>query len=236
MTRVVKRVLNRNNETKYVSAKYDTTHNSGIGSSDPFALCPTVSQGTDDYQRIGDKIKAKYLIIKGKVQWDQSYLMSNETTFLPPVTIRALILSQRNIRTNIDIPSQVQVGYLLKDNVGTGTARQYTGGAWDNLAPINKELFKVHMDKKMKLNWVKPAIVSGSGTTETAAGTDHTKYFYCKIKLNKQLRFDDAYSNAPVDFAPFFALGAVNDDGEAAYTTGTPFHVSMLSTLYFSDA
>lgn len=233
----IRRVLNRVNETKFCSIQYDALHNSSIGSADPQALCPSITQGDDDYQRIGDKIRGKYLYIKGKVQWDQSYLMSNGQTFLPPVTLRMLILSQNNIRTNDQITAgSVSYGTLLKDNVGVGTGRAYTGGQWDNLAPINKDLFKVHMDKKVKLNWIKPAIVSGSGTDVTAAGTDHTRYFYCKIKLNKTLKFDSSTHNAPNNFAPFFVMGGVNDDGESAYTTGTPFHVSFLSTLYFTDA
>lgn len=235
LRKVLKSVVNRSMETKYVSAKYDTTHNSGIGSADPFALCPAVTQGTDDYQRVGDRIKGKYLYIKGKVQWDMNYILSNGSTNLPPVTIRALILSQRNVRSNAAIPGDVITAALLKDNVGTGAARSYTGGPWDNLAPINKDLFTVHMDKKIKLNWFHPTDVT-TGSAVATSGTDHTKYFYCRIPVKKNLYFDSTLGNVPDNFAPFFVLGAVNDDGEAPYTTGTPFHVSMLSTLYFTDA
>lgn len=235
--KIVKKTISRRSETKFVSAKYDTTHNSTIGSADPTALCPLVTQGTDDFQRIGDRIQGKYLIVKGKVQWDSSYLLSNGTTTMPPVTCRILILSQNNIRNNGQIPSEVQYNYILKDNVGVGTGRAYGGGPWDNLAPINKDLFKVHFDKKVKLNWVHP-VNSSTAVDQAAVGNDRTKYFYCRIPVKKVLKFDDSMPtpNAPSNFAPFFCFGAVSDDGESPYTTGTPFRISWLSTLYYTDA
>lgn len=231
----MKRVMDKRLETKYVSTRYDTTHNSTIGSSDPVAVCPTVPQGTDDFQRIGDKIRGKYLYIKGKVQYDMDYFLSNGTTNIPPSTVRVMILSQRNIRNNSAIPADVQVNALLKDNVGIGVGRQYLGGAWDNLAPINKDLFTVHLDKKIKFNWFHPTDTT-TGSAVATAGNDRTKYFYCRIPVKKTLYFDTTTGGSPNNFAPFFVLGAVNDDGEAAYTAGTPYRVSMLSTLYFTDA
>lgn len=237
MAKLVKKVLSRTAETKFVSAKYDTTHNSSITNGDITALCPLITQGNDDFQRLGDKITGKYLIVRGKVQWDSTYLTSNGQTFMPPVTCRVLILSQRNVGNNGQIPGSIQDQYLLKDNVGIGTGRAYTGAAWDNLAPINRELFKVHMDKKIKLNWVHPWDSGSPQYSTGTAGNDRTKYFYCRIPVKKVLRFDSSMPtpNAPDNFAPFFAFGAVNDDGDTPYTTGTPFHVSWLSTLYYTD-
>lgn len=231
----MKRVMDRRMETKYVSTRYDTQHNSTITASDPFALCPNVPQGTDDFQRIGDKIRGKYLYIKGKVQWDNSYVLSNGTTNIPPSTVRVMILSQRNIRNNAAIPGDVQVNALLKDNVAIGVGRAYQGGMWDNLAPINKDLFTVHLDKKIKFNWYHP-IDSTTTVPVASTGNDRTKYFYCRIPVKKTLYFDTTTGGSPNNFAPFFVMGAVNDDGETPYTTGTPYRVSMLSTLYFTDA
>lgn len=235
--KIVKKVVNRTAETKFVSAKYDTAHNSTITNGDITALCPLVTQGDDDFQRNGDRITGKYLIVRGKVQWDSTYLSSNGQTFMPPVTCRVLILSQNNVKNNGQIPSQVQDQALLKDNVGIGTARGYASGPWDNLAPINRDLFKVHLDKKIKLNWVHPWDTGSPGASVGTAGNDRTKYFYCRIPIKKVLKFDASMPtpNAPNNFAPFFAFGSVNDDNETPYTTGTPFRVSWLSTLYYTD-
>lgn len=234
--KVVKSVINRTAETKFVSAKYDALHNSTITNGDISAVCPLITQGDDDFQRNGDKITGKYLIVRGKVQWDDSYLLSNGQTYMPPSTCRVLILSQRNVSNNGQIPAQIQDQYILKDNVGVGTGRNYGGGPWDNLAPINRDLFKVHMDRKIKLNWVHP-VNAATTVDQGVVGNDRTKYFYCRIPVKKVLKFDSSMGtpNAPVNFAPFFAFGAVCDDGSSAYTAGTPYHVSWLSTLYYTD-
>lgn len=234
MAKAVKRVVLKAQETKYVSTRYDTLHNSSISAADATAICPAIAQGTDDFQRIGDKVRGTYLILKGKVQYDTAYLESNGTTFIPPVTLRMLILSQKNIRSNDQIANWSYAA-LLKDNVGVGVGRQYQGGPWDNLAPINKDLFKVHMDKKIKLNWVHPVNVTTT-VDQGATGNDRTRYFTCKIPVKKNLYFDSSVGGFPDNFAPFFVMGGVCDDGSAPYSTGTPYRVSWLSTLYFKDA
>lgn len=240
VTKVVKRVLKRTNETKYVSLQQDLSFNSTISSaSEAYPMCPAVPQGTDDFQRIGDKIQGKYLIIRGKVQYNNSFLDTAGTQFIPPATCRLMILSQNNVKTSGDVNAgRVDVAHLLKDNVGTGSARSYSGTQYDNLAPINKDLFKVHLDKKIRLNWINHQIVVTDPGVSIShdVGNDRTKYFYCKIKLNKGMKFDDGTGNYPNSFAPFMVFGSVNDDGSAPWTASTPFHVTVLSTLYFSDA
>lgn len=239
MLAAVKRALVRTAETKYVSAQYDLSFNSTVGSSgECYPLCPTVSQGVDDYQRLGDKIRGKYLIIRGKVQYNNSFLDTAGTQFIPPSTCRVMILSQNNIKVSSDVSSRADVAHLLKDNVGTGTARPYSGGQYDNLAPINKDLFRVHLDKKVKLNWINHQVVlTDTGVSISHdVGNDRTKYFYCKIPINRNMKFDDGTGNYPNSFAPFLCFGAVCDDGAAPWTASTPFHVSFTSTLYFTDA
>lgn len=240
VSKVVKRVMSRGTETKYVSSQQDLSFNSTISSAaEAYPLCPAVPQGTDDYQRIGDKIKGKYLIIKGKVQYNTGFLDTAGTQFIPPSTCRVMILSQNNVKTSGDVlAGRVDVAHLLKDNVGTGAARPYSGTQYDNLAPINKDLFKVHMDKKIRLNWINHQIVVTDPGVSIShdVGNDRTKYFYCKIKLNKSMKFDDGTGNFPNAFAPFLCFGGVCDDGSSPWTASTPYRVTFSSTLYFQDA
>lgn len=240
VTKVVKSVLKRNTETKYVSTQQDLSFNSTISSaSEAYPLCPAVPQGTDDYQRIGDKIKGKYLIVRGKVQYNNAFLDTAGTQFIPPSTCRLMILSQNNVKTSGDISAgRVDVAHLLKDNVGTGAARSYSGSQYDNLAPINRDLFKVHLDKKIRLNWINHQIVVTDPGVSIShdVGNDRTKYFYCKIKLDKGMKFDDGTGNFPNSFAPFMVFGGVCDDGSAPWTASTPYRVTFTSTLYFQDA
>lgn len=239
--KIAKTAISRSAETKYVTTQSDRNFNSSISSAtECYELVPQVSIGTGDYQRIGDKIYGKYLYIRGHVQWDSNFLQQHSTTaYLPPATLRILIVSQNDIKVGNQVSTRAAVGQLLKDNVGTGTARAYTGGMWDNLAPINKDLFKVHMDRKVKLNWINWSMsnTGGGGQSESqAVGNDRTKYFYCRIKLHRTMKFDDANGDYPNSFAPFLCVGAVNDDGTSAWSLQAPYRVSWNSTLYFTDA
>ena len=134
-----------------------------------------------------------------------------------------------------DISGQADVSHLLKDNIATDAARYYNGTMFDNLAPINKDLFNVYMDRKFKL---KPQIAKqmGNNNTVTYAGTQATVTFYKKIRCPKTLYFDDGNTNTPNNFAPFFCMGGVCDDNSGAFTVGTPYYAVVQSILYFTDA
>lgn len=235
---IAKSVVRKEAEDKFVSSQGSVLFNSTISSaSECYTVVPQVTLGTGDYQRIGDKIRGKYLYVKGYVQLDNDYI-NNLSGFqwIPPFTGRVMILSQKNIKVGTDVNTRADVAHLLKDNVGTGTARAYTSTVLDNLAPINKDLFKVHMDRKFKFSWVSK-IQNNLGTDNShAVGQERTKYFTCRIKLPSTMTFDDGNGDWPNNFAPFLCFGAVNDDGTSPYTVGTPYRVGWLSTMYYEDA
>lgn len=238
---VAKSVVRKEAEDKYVSFESITNHNSSISAAtECYALFPAVPQGIDDWQRIGDKVRGKYLYVKGYVQYSEDYLNTpNTQQYLPPSTVRVMILSQKDIKTATDVSTQADTAHLLKDNVGTGTARPYTGATWDNLAPINKDLFKVHMDKKIKLNWVQHYVSNPAGgnlTTSVASGNDRTKYFYCRIKAPATLTFDTRNGDYANNFSPFICMGATCDDGQNPWSINTPYRLCVQSTLYFEDS
>lgn len=236
MVRVAKATIARQAETKFVSVRQDLSFNSSISSAgECYAITPALTQGVDDYQRIGDKVRGRYLYLKGHLQYNTAFISTPAVNnYVPPSTVRVLILSQKNIKTNGQISTTADVAHLLKDNVATGVGRSYTGGMTDNLAPINKDLFKVHLDRKVKMK----AIYQNDAGTGGASGWVGlpTMYFSCRIKLPATLYFDDQNGDNPNNFAPFFCLGGVNDDGTSPYAIQQPYRVSWLSTLYYDDA
>lgn len=240
VAKIAKSVVRREAEDKYVSVSGTQRFNSAITSSgECYPLIPQVAQGTDDCNRVGDKIRGKYLYITGMLQLDNSYLNTlGANTYIPPFTGRVMILSQKNVKVGNEVPTRIDVAHLLKDNVATGVARPYNSTIWDNVAPINKDLFRVHMDRKIKFNWVNHYYYAGGGNAieALASGNDRTKYFRCRIKVPATLTFDNGNLDYPNNFAPFLCFGAVNDDGTSAYSIGAPFKVTWLSTLYFEDS
>lgn len=235
---IAKDVVRREADDKYVSSQGAVLFNSSITApSECYPVIPQISKGDDDFQRIGEKVRGKYLYVKGYLQYNLNYLeFAVGNQYLPPVTARVMILSQKNVKVGGEVSSRIDVAHLLKDNVGTGTARPYNGGILDNLAPINKNLFHVYMDKKIKLNWVQRGDQTNTGDTGFGVGNDHTKYFTCKIKLPASLTFDNGNGDWPNNFAPFLCFGAVNDDGSTKYSVGTPFRLGWISTAYYEDS
>lgn len=233
--KIVKRVMSAETETKHASLAMNQTFNGTISSSSEcYTIIPTVTQGVDDWQRVGDRIRPKYIYVKGYVQYDVS---SGGNQYLPPATCRLLVLSQKNVKASVEIPTRIDTSHLLKDNLATGVGRAYTGTVIDNLAPINKELFTVHMDKKVKFNWQNKKGTDGiDPTVEWQTGNDRTKYFTLRLKCPKSLTYDTNTGDTPNNFAPFFCFGAVNDDASGPWTLTAPFRVVYLSTMYFEDA
>lgn len=233
VTRVVKSVLSRNEETKHVGQQVvNAAFNQTISSaSECYRILPDVTEGTAGHQRIGDKIKPKYLIVKGHIQIDDSYT----GTYLPPSTLRVMLLTQRNIKLSTDIASRADIGHLLQDNVGTDVARAFGANMFDTLAPINKNLFTVLMDRKFKMR-EHQASQLGNANTVVVQGTQRTITFQKKIKCPATLHFDDGSGNTPNNFAPFFCMGAVSDDNSGAISLSTPYRATILSELYFTDA
>ena len=190
-----------------------------------------MGEGTAGHERIGDKIRPKYLIVKGQIQYDSSLV----DTYIPPSTVRVMILTQKNIKVGSDVQTRADVSHLLKDNVGTDLGRAYTGSMFDNLAPINKDLFSVLMDRKFRMkSYIAKQL--GNNNTVALAGTQTTVKFYKKIRCPKTLYFDDGNGDVPNNFAPFVCMGSVVDDNAGAWTGSTPYRFVVQSELYFTDA
>jgi len=241
MMSIVKRFVHGEIENKRVGLNIDTTFNSTISSAtECYNLCPPIAPdgatGTGGNQRIGDRVKPRSLIVRGTIQYDEAF--NDQAIFIPPSTVRFMILSQKNLKVGSDVPIRADVGHLLKDNIGTDVARAYNGGAFDNHAPINRNVFTVHADKKFKML---PRYYTGlynttDTNTKTLSGTQNTISFAIKVKVPAKLTYDDANGNFANNFAPFFCFGAVCDDGSSAWSTSTPYRVRVQSILDYEDA
>lgn len=230
---MVKKLISRNIEKKRIGNRVvsDLTFNNTISSSSEcYPIIPQIAEGFAGNERVGNKIKPKSLIVRGQVQWDAETIAGY---YAPPSTVRCMILSQKTIKVGSAVSASADVSHLLKDNVGTHVARSYTGTRYDNFAPINTDLFRVHMDKKFKMNWAYTGDIGVAGAT---AGNTRTASFSVRIKTPEFLTFDDGNGDWVNNFAPFFCFGAVNDDGTATFSVQTPWRVSVLSVLDYEDA
>lgn len=233
LSALVRRIANRGTEVKHVGQNVvDARFNSTISSaSECYRILPDVTEGVAGHQRIGDKIRPKYLVVKGKLMYD----VGIAGTEIPPSTCRLLILTQKDIKASNMVAAEADVDHLLKDNIGTDVARAYSGTNFDNLAPINKDLFTVHMDRKIKM---RAQFERALGTpTDPILGyaTQRAYYWTARIRCPSTLTFDDGNINTPNNFAPFFCMGSVTDDNSGPWTANTPYRVTVQSELYYTD-
>lgn len=223
-------------EIKYVGERVvDATFNNTISSADLYPVCPGVSQGVGDYQRLGTKIRGKYLYIRGTVSLADSMNTGSggyADQANGPIVARLLCLQSKAAKTNGAI-SSVPIGSLLDDRIGTGATRAFAGNSYDVYAPLNKDLFTVYMDKKVKLI---PQQASGVSTYPYVGQRTHA--FSCRVPAPKGMSFDDTSSgNNPTNFAPFFcAAWAYVNDKVPGTADQVPVAIQAISTLYFTDA
>lgn len=228
--RMVQRVMAP--EAKYISTNVvDAAFNSTISApAECYPLVPPVTVGAGDYQRIGSRVKPKYLEVKVKLQYiGPSVRNSIDQMF--PCTVRVMMLEQRDVKRTDLLAANLKPQLLLDDRVGTSVPRPYTGGQFDNLAPVNTNLFRVLSDTLHRFNW---DYYGNFGTAGAAAGNNLTQYIHVKIKCPAHLEWDDGSPN-PTNFAPFICLGYVYDNAEGADTLDTKIWATAQSTLHFTD-
>lgn len=224
VTRVANEAVSRKAENKMVGSMVEDNvlHNSAISAADCEPVIIEVSQGTDNRSRIGDRISPRYLSVKGMVSL-------NLTS--PPVTrsdiyVRVLILSQKDVKTGAQVlAGAVDAGALLRAGFGGGADQiPYSGDPENTLMPVNREKFRVYMDRIIKLSQV-----AEGGVEQISRYSGTFSYTFKKKNLPKFLTYDENNGDWANNFAPFIAVGY-------AYSTGAPDAVNTkLNTHIYSQ-
>lgn len=237
--RQVKKVVSSLAETKevYVSSGNSLIfYNSGIDSVGDFTqILPAVAQSLGDNGRIGDQIRGRSLNVKGYLRLVINEV--NDSTKLPQVAVRMMIVSLKNKSNFGDVTSSATpLNTLLKKG---GTTTNFTGVLSDLNAPINRDVYTVHVDKKyyLKQDFLN---VSGPSPPSQIISQDISKtikFFNFNIKCKKMMRFDNNITSGtyPTNFAPFMLLGYSYLDGSAPDTLSTNLGLNYSSTFSFED-
>lgn len=227
---VVRKEIQRMAEDKTVMLQVtNQLHNSSITSGDCYALMPPVPQGTDDWNRVGDKLRPKWLRVKGYVSLDFD-VVHNTPALSPsgrgdPIYVRVIAFTQNNVKSGgITL---VQPSLLFRGPAGSAVS--FTGGPYDLLNDINTDLFKVLLDKRVELI----PQVQNSYTAPLPHGATH--FFTFKIKCPAVLKYDNSSNNFPNNFNPIIACGYGYTNLTPPDTTATPVTFTCTSTLCFED-
>lgn len=229
VTKIAKRASHE--ETKHASATLENRvgHNSSIGNGDAVALIPAVPQGTDDFNRIGDKIAPTGLYIKGRLGLTYNQQANNR-----PISVRVMVVSQRTIR-DATFLSAFTPNLLLSANDSTAGIldTNYDGSPRNALYPVNRNMFTVHYKRDFKMT---PALDDGTQTGIESKGALSMVSWGCKVKLPKTLMYYNSSTDTPQNACPFLLIGYCYADGTAADVTTLRLTSTTVSTLYFKDA
>lgn len=232
----VLRVINKKEETKYVSSQLQQMVPMGQALVTPagfFNCLQATTQGVGDYQRIGEKITP----VKAAI--DFSFNWMNEQSNNQDVVVNLWIVLAKGANSRIALPT-VPVGQFL--NVGNGTNRDPDDANQPlmlnqiNHMPLNKDQytqlrhyrFRMRRGTGAQANQGPATIVAPTGTT---ANEDQRFIRYTwkppTLKYNTNA---DAY---PTSHYPVYGYYVTNADGSAY---GDTLHISSRTHLWFKDA
>lgn len=213
------------NKTNWVGAT-NLNYNGVINSNAEFyQLVPTIGQGTDTNQRIGDKLKGMYLEVKGHIQanWDFTDDASRR------IVVRLMVVSSK-------VGSSGQYGFtanweLDRLLLNSGSEQQFVGDIPSLYYPINRKVVTVHYDRLHYLEMPKYYSASGVGSGPITS----TRMFTIRIPCRKQMNFING-SDRIVNFDPRITLGYAHTDGAAtADTASTQVQLNYMSKFVYED-
>lgn len=238
--RNVKAVISSLTEDKYAyttSGNSLIKFNSGIDTTgDVQAIIPAISQGTGDNNRIGDQIRGKTLTISGHVKLDVNEV--NDSTKLPNVAVRMMIVSIKN-RPSYDQVTATAAPFatLLKKG---GNTVGFTGLLSDLHAPINRDVFTVHHDKKFYLrqdyiNAIGPSVPSQYVAQDVSKTV---KFFKLKVPCKKIMKYDEDVASGlwPVNYCPFIIMGYTYLSGETPDVVDSKVGLCYDAMFTYEDA
>lgn len=231
--RLVKKMIDNRVEDKHVLWTLDnlTDHNSGIGvAGDVVPLVQQIAQGTGEQNRLGDRIRPKYLKVSGIVTLDKL----SGFQYSQNIRGRIIAFKQNDVKVG-SANASVDIAHLLR-SPDAPYSQYFTGAARDLCLPVNTDKFKVLYDKQFKLV---PCNYAGVGLTagQIAPPNPYMTFKYSfKVKLPSSLKYDTANGDWPNNFAPFMVIGYSYPDGTAPDVMATMITNTAVSHLIFEDA
>lgn len=239
---LVRKLIDKRTEDKFISWEnapgvgwYTTGRAIGsVGSVIP--LIREIQNGDDSYQRLGDKIRPKYLIVRGFIAIDK--LVNVETA----VRVRLMVVSNKSDKNaNPAVAAALPLGALLNDNLAASApalAHGFTGTPADDCSSINSAQFIAHSDKHYDL------VLAGKNMGPPTLGTGAMavyRYFKIKVKCPASLTFTDPNGDYPTNFAPTLLMGYSYPESWG-FPVADPdplagqVRIYARSTLYYDDA
>lgn len=241
LVRKIKQVVSSLTEDKQAYASTGNSllkFNSGIDSvGDMVQILPGIAQGVGESQRIGNQIRAKSLNVKGYVKLDIGDIADN--TAMPNVVVRMMVVSLKTTQSFQDAQTlSSKIGTLLLKGA---TTTAFSGNLQDLYAPINRNVFTVHHDKKFYLrqDFLNSIGAAPPSTYVNQDISKTVKFFNLNVKCRGRiLKYDEDVGSdiLPNNFGPFILLGYSYLDGSTPDVLNTKVGLCFDSVFNYEDA
>lgn len=245
LVRLIQRVVSRNQETKYV-ANYPSD---GAGASlgvfwytqgnmpnitNFYPAIPALTQGTDDYERVGNKIHLSNLALSVRVGFNAQDTKAQSL-------LGVLIYGVDKAGKTWNNVHPLQTASILDNGDGTNTT--FGGTRADLNKPLDKKLVTARriVFRLSKTEGLQNSDVSGAsvvaGNYSTSNGLSE-KSFLLKFKnYPRNLMYATHTDTFPQNFAPWWAIGFCHADGSALTADDANLvNVTSKCHMYFKDA
>lgn len=219
---VVKSVVQSAMEKKYTSTVIQSyvLHNSPISAGDVVYCLPPVSQGVDENQRIGDRIRPVSLIVKGLVSYN------SQVGGVQALQVKAYFLNHKKYKSQATLSTNIatEINELLDD--GSGNLVPYDG-------TIRRSMYKVNGDLWTPIKTYTFTLSKDNTSTKTGPCF---RQFTLRIPCPKVLTYADAANTLPENFCPCLGIGYNYVNGTAPDTVATNIMAFAESFFTYTDA
>lgn len=224
----VLRIVNKQRELK-ISRPYgtETEVNSGVNATSLLSIMPPISQGDNEYQRSGNQVTLKKIVINS--YYANTFPVDSNAVTRPMV--RRWIMKQKNSNASnvLDGTTPFLTNNFLENS------QAYTGSIVNYNTPVNKNAFTVRRERKRVL-----PCPNSQGAVNQNTGSINKSFWMITDTLTfgkgKKLNYRTSGSLQPSDFDYFLAHQA-SPMGEPAYGAGeTPVYYTQTVTAYYYDS
>jgi len=253
LAKLVKKIVRRQEETKYVSQYVQLPDGSSIlrwnaitgsiptftsainSTTELYAAIPQVAQGVGSFQRIGDKISPVRCRLD-LMAFIGDYNIGN--TF--DITVHVFVVSCKAVKFLLNT-SAIPINTLL--NQGDGTDVGFDGTLQNTQLPANTHEFTVHSHQAIHMNkadgYTNGALDSmGTPNRDTQGGALGLYRRSITVPLPKVLTYNQDADLYPVNAAPVLCVGWVRNDSEGHNAPSSTRYVSLCARthMWFKDS
>jgi len=237
----INQIVNGQQETKYRAQTLNngsgssvltafTGFTSGItGTGEIYSLIPALNQGDGSFQRQGTMVYPKKLRVHLNICSTQNNL-KNADYMVYAFFLEAVAVKDFANYTAIPITS------LMDDGAGGHTS--FDGTSQTSLYKVNSQAFRVIRVLKRRIIYNVPQVLSSQTSSVAQDPTQDHHSVSLDIPIPKKYVYPTEASAYPVNHAPFFCLGFIDNtwNGDNAPGATESVQVQGRSELWYKDA